>query len=150
MRECEGLSESQKEIRLRIYPQQNWELFKLAATGPVLSVVSEMGFCVNGMPLPFSHPLTDAMSRKNVSKLEKSSHWSNNLWRSSFSVRGLRSWTLLTDAPSTDIKTGMITEKRSTKLLLYFSRDASESIFKLLVFYGGKPPNFKTKRYLCP
>lgn len=30
-----------------------------------------MGFLVNGMHLPFSHPLTDAMSGKNVSKLEK-------------------------------------------------------------------------------
>jgi len=71
MRKCEGLPESQKEIRLRIYSWQNWEVFKLAATGAVLSVASEMSFFVNGMPLPFSHPLTDAMLRKNVSKLEK-------------------------------------------------------------------------------
>lgn len=73
VRECEGLPESQKEIRLKIYPWQNHEVFKQAATGAVLSVASEMGFFVNGMLLPFSHPLTDALSRKNVSKLEKTS-----------------------------------------------------------------------------
>lgn len=60
-------------IRLKIYPWQNQEVFKQAATGAVLSVASEMGFSVNGMLLPFSHPLTDALSRKNVSKLEKTS-----------------------------------------------------------------------------
>lgn len=36
-----------------------------------------MGFSVNGMPLPFSHPLTDAMLRNNVIKLEKVS-WQIN------------------------------------------------------------------------
>lgn len=77
MRECEGLPESQKEIRLRIYPWQNWEDFKQASTDPVLSVASEMGFSVNGMPSPFSHPLTDATLRNNVIKLEKIS-WQIN------------------------------------------------------------------------
>lgn len=45
-----------------------------------------------------------------------------------------------------DIKIGTVTEKGSTKLVLYFSRDASERVFELLVFHGGKPPNFKTKK----
>lgn len=45
-----------------------------------------------------------------------------------------------------DIKIGTITEKRSTKLVLYFSRDASESIFELLAFHGSNPPEFKTKK----
>lgn len=76
-RECEGLPESQKEIGLRIYPWQNREVFKLPSTDPVLSVASEMDFFVNGMPLPFSHPLADAMSRNNVIKLEKIS-WQIN------------------------------------------------------------------------
>lgn len=77
MRECEGLPESQKEIRLRIYPWQNGEAFKLLSTDPGLSVASEMSFFVNGMPLPFSHPLTDAMLRNNGIKLEKIS-WQIN------------------------------------------------------------------------
>lgn len=72
MRECEGLPESQKKIRLRICPWQDGEVFKLLSTDPVLSVASEMGFFVNGMPLPFSHPLTDATLRNNAIKLEKS------------------------------------------------------------------------------
>lgn len=59
MKECRGLPESQKEIRLRIYSWQNGEVFKPVSTDPVLSVASEMGFFVSGMPLPFSHPLTD-------------------------------------------------------------------------------------------
>lgn len=36
----------------------------------MLSVASEIGFFVNGMPLPFSHPLTDATLKNNVIKLE--------------------------------------------------------------------------------
>lgn len=37
----------------------------------MLSVASEMGFFVTRMLLPFSHPRTNATSRKNVNKLEK-------------------------------------------------------------------------------
>lgn len=83
MKECEGLPESQKEIRLRIYPWQNGEVFKLVSTDPVLSVAPEMAFFVNAMPLPFSYPLTDAMSRNNVIKLEKIS-WQINPLKQQF------------------------------------------------------------------
>lgn len=83
MKECEGLPESQEEIRLRIYPWQNEKVFKLVSKDPVLSVASEMGFFISGMALPFSHPLTDAMSRNNVIKLEKIS-WQINPLRQQF------------------------------------------------------------------
>lgn len=71
MRKCKGLPESQKEIRLRIYPLQNQEVWQKTGSNWSTALCGIWnGLLLECLCLFFYH-LTDAMSKKNVSKLEK-------------------------------------------------------------------------------